>query len=59
MELLSAVKKSEITKISVRSMELENIIINKLSKAQNDEYSVFSRMKEDLTICHISVSRWM
>lgn len=26
-------------------MELENIIRNKLSKAQNDEYSVFSRMK--------------
>lgn len=37
-------------------MELENIIINKLSKAQNDEYCFLSN--EDLTICYISVSRW-
>jgi hypothetical protein len=42
MEFYSAMKKNEILSFASEWMELENIVLSKISQAQKAKYSIFS-----------------
>lgn len=47
--------KKEIMKLAGKQMELENIILIKVTQAENDKYHIFARMQALASNCWICI----